>query len=121
MYFERTQISTFEELKSLVDEEENSSEIKQIASAFLAAANDWDTFNQSLVTEFIKELKDHFGTPLTISKIENKKLGRTHGSWKAEAGCSIVEMIKLGETYFKSSDFDFIFNSLMKYYSDRKK
>ena len=44
-------------------------EIKDIANLFLSAMNDWKKTGTTYISEFIIDLKEYFGTPLTIEKI----------------------------------------------------
>lgn len=78
--------------------------------------NDWPTYDQKEITEFIKELKDYFGTPLTIEKITSKKFDG-HNTWQIEAGSSIADLIDISSRFCNQSNFDKIVESFLKYYS----
>lgn len=82
-------ITTYSKLWNLVDIDTKYHKQKDIATLFLDAMNDWPTYDQKEITEFIKELKDYFGTPLTIEKITSKKFDG-HNTWQIEAGSSIA-------------------------------
>ncbi|MCH5690844.1 hypothetical protein LWM68_45410 [Niabella sp. W65] len=85
-----------------------------MASLFVGAMNDWDTEGQISIVEFIKEIKDFFGAPLTIDTINNKPID--HSAWKYEAGSSLVEMIRLSQKVDQQLDFDQIIEDIITYY-----
>lgn len=107
-------ITTNSELEDLVDFDRENHKLKEIAVLFLAAMNDWPTFNQTEIHDFIKELKEYFGTPLTVEKINGKKLNMKE-AWKHEAGSSIAEMISISA----EKDFDKIVEGILNYYQQR--
>ena len=61
-----TTITTYSTLWNLVDIDINDHKQKDIATLFLNAMNDWDTYNQTEIVDFINDLKNYFGRPLTI-------------------------------------------------------
>jgi hypothetical protein len=115
-------ITSVETLQNLVDLDKEDHKLKDIAKLFLNAMTDWTTLNQTNIPEFILELKQYFGTPLTITKIKNKplNLSEKHASWRHEAGSSIQELISISESYYNESDFDQIIKTVLNYYCDRK-
>jgi hypothetical protein len=82
--------------------------------------NDWPTFDQKEIGEFIKELKDYFGTPLTIEKITAKKFDGKN-AWQIEAGSSIADLIDISTRFCNQSDFDKIVDNFLNYYSSLTK
>ena len=84
--------------------------------------NDWPTFNQTEISAFIKELKEYFGSPLTLEKIDAKKLNINDdvNVWRNESGTSIAELIESSKTYFEETDFDKIVSNVLSYYSKMK-
>lgn len=70
-------IETYSTLWNLVDIDQTNHKLKYIATLFLNAMNDWPTFNQTLIVDFVEELNVFFGSPLTIKKIGNKKIDLT--------------------------------------------
>lgn len=68
----KNKITTNSELYDLVELDTTSNKIKQIAELFSTAMNDWPTYNQNEITDFVKEVKEYFGSPLTIEKIDAK-------------------------------------------------
>lgn len=67
-------IKIYSTLWNLVDIDKKDHKLKDIATLFLNAINDWPTYNQTEIQEFIKELKAYFGSPLTIDKSTKESL-----------------------------------------------
>lgn len=113
-------IETYPTLWNLVNLDETEHKLKKIATLFLTAMNDWTALNQTLIADFVKELKDFFGLPLTIDKINNKKLDLTKelNAWRHEAGSSIAEMISISTQFCNESDFDKILQNTLTYYEE---
>jgi hypothetical protein len=104
----------------LVDIDKADHKLKDIAKLFVNAARDWDTFNQTDLSDFVKELKEYFGSPLTKEKIANKPLDISgNNAWRHEAGSSIVEMLDLSERFCNQTDFDKILNEILSYYQQQ--
>ncbi len=100
----------------MVDIDTKDHKLKDIATLFLNAMNDWPTFNQKEIADFIKELKEYFGSPLTIEKIETPKFNGQN-AWQIEAGSSIAELIDTSTRFCNQSDFDKIIDSFLNYYN----
>ncbi|SFB15721.1 hypothetical protein SAMN05660845_1903 [Flavobacterium swingsii] len=115
-------ITTNLELYDLVELHTTSNKIKQIAELFLTAMNDWPTFNLNEITDFIKEVKEYFGSPLTLEKIDAKNRNEIDevNFWRIESGSSIAEMIELSKLYFNETDFDKIVSDILIYYSKKE-
>lgn len=113
-------ITTYGTLWRLVDLDTTVHKTKELAELFLNAMNDWTTFNQTLIADFVAELKDYFGSPLTIEKIDSKELDLTNelNSWRHEAGSSIAEMISISTQFCNESDFDKILQNILTYYGE---
>lgn len=79
--------------------------------------NDWPTYNQTNIQEFINELKAYFGMPLTIEKIDIRKFDGQN-AWQAEAGSSIAELIDASTRFYNQTDFDKIIDSVLSFYND---
>ena len=62
------------QLETSSDIDKADHKLKDVAQLFVNAARDWDTFNQTDISDFVKELKEYFGSPLTKEKIANKPL-----------------------------------------------
>ncbi len=113
-------IETYSTLLNLVNLDQTDHKLKDIATLFLNAMNDWTTFNQTLIADFVKELKDFFGLPLTIGKITNKKLDLTYelNARRHGAGSSIGEMISISTQFCNESVFDKILQNFLAYYEE---
>ena len=79
---------TIDNLIEAIDSDKEDSRIKEAAKLLLAAMNDWPTFNQSELTDFIREFKADFGDEFTINELEQQS---TNDNWKNEAQGSIIE------------------------------
>jgi len=101
----------------LVDIDQKDHKLKDIATLFLNAMNDWPTYNQTDIQDFINELKAYFGTPLTIGKIDKRKFDGQN-AWQVEAGSSIAELIDTSTRFCNQSDFDKIIDSVLSFYND---
>jgi hypothetical protein len=88
---------------------------KDIAQLFLNAMLDWKRTDPTNISEFIKDLKVYFGTPLIKDKIDNKKFDGQN-AWNIEAGSSISELIDLSIKFYNEADFDKIIDKILKYY-----
>lgn len=108
-------ITTYSVFYDLVDNDTKDHKLKDIATLFLNAMNDWPTSNQEEISDFINELKDYFGTPLTIEKIMKRKFDGQN-AWQLEAGSSIADLIDISTKFCNQSDFDKIVDSLLNYY-----
>ncbi|PSR55140.1 hypothetical protein AHMF7605_17325 [Adhaeribacter arboris] len=80
--------------------------------------NDWPTYNQTKIADFVQELKVYFGNPLTIDSIYRKELDPKDGLdlWRHEAGSSVAEMIHISTRFEGESNFDKILQQLLNYY-----
>lgn len=112
-------INTYSILFDLVETDVKDHKQKEIATLFLNAMNDWPTYNQIKIIDFIKELKDYFGTPLTIEKISAKKFDGQN-AWQIEAGIPIADLIDVSTNFCNQSDFDKIVEKFLNYYSTLK-
>lgn len=113
-------ITTYTTLSSLVDLDLKDHKLKDIAILFLNAMNDWPTFNQTEITDFTKELKEYFGTPLTIHKIDatNWDVFNELDVWRHAAGSSIADLIDISTRFCNQSDFDKIIDAFLNYYNN---
>lgn len=111
-------IPTLNALRDLVDRDAGDYELKRMAELFLNAANDWPTYNQTSIAEFVQEMKDYFGDPLTKEKISEKPLDfSNHNAWRHEAACSIREMFQLAEIRFGHADFEKLMHAIFSHYA----
>ena len=109
---------TFDELQEAVDSDIRNHRIRELAELFLTAMHDWPTYNQSNIDNFIDELKDYYGIPITVESIESKNFGLTKEKdvWRHTAGATIADMIDLSARFENESDFDRIIDRITDYY-----
>jgi len=108
-------IETYSTLWNLVNIDKTDHKLKNIAVLFLRAMNFWQIQDQYKIEDFVKELKEYFGSPLTIAKIDTKKLIR-HNSWQVEAGSLIAELIDTSTMFCNESNFDNILKNTLDFY-----
>jgi NTP pyrophosphatase (non-canonical NTP hydrolase) len=113
---------TVDELVDAVDKDEKSHLIRELAELLLAAMNDWPSFDETEIKNFVEELKEFFGSPLTVERINSKplNLGVQHNAWRHEAGASIAEMIDRSTRINNESEFDKILDQIFNYYNSDK-
>lgn len=113
-------LTTIDQLSTLIDIDKSDYKLKEIAQLFLNAATDWPTYNQTDISEFVKEIKLYYGIPLTKDKISNKPLDTLDGNvWPHEAGSSIAEMLDLSEKFYNQADFDKTVQDILSYYEQQ--
>jgi len=108
-------IETYSTLWSLVDLDQTDHKLKEITVLFLNAMNDWPTYDQHKIADFIKELKEYFGSPLTIEKIDARKFNGQN-AWQVEAGSSIAELIDTSTRFCNENSFDNIVKNILDFY-----
>ena len=113
-------IITYPTLWNLVDIDINDHKQKDIATLFLNAMNDWDKFNQTEIVDFINELKNYFGRPLSIDNINKKKFDGQN-AWRIESGSSISNLIDISSKFCNQSDFDKIVEAFLDFYNQEFK
>ena len=113
-------IITYSTLWNLVDIDTTDHKQKDIATLFLNAMNDWDTFNQIKIADFIEELKNYFGRQLTIDNISKKNFDGQN-AWKIESGSSISNLIDISSKFCNQSDFDKIVETFINFYNQEFK
>lgn len=108
-------IETYSTLWSLVDLDQTDHKLKEIATLFLNAMNDWPTQDQDKIADFVHELKEYFGSPLTIEKIDARKFNGQN-AWQVEAGSSIAELIDTSTRFCNEGNFDNILKNILDFY-----
>ncbi|MDH5379722.1 MAG: hypothetical protein OEW75_02650 [Cyclobacteriaceae bacterium] len=111
-----SKIETYDTLWNLVDLDTENHKVKDIATLFLKAMNDWPTMNQTLISDFIQEFKTYFGTPLTIEKLNTNKFNGQN-AWQLEAGSSMAELIEISTRFCNESDIDKIIDNILNHYN----
>lgn len=116
------EVKTYSTLYNLVEADENEHELKKLAILFLEAMNDWPAFNQDFISEYLQELKDYFGFPITLEKIDSKnKVFDGKNGWKIESGSSIAEMIEFSKLSLNEIEFEVIIQNILNYYNNEFK
>lgn len=110
-------IKSYTTLSNLVEIDDKDHKQKDIATLFLCAMNDWPTYNQTEIQDFIHELKAYFGTPLTIKKIQKIKFDGQN-AWQVESGNSIAELMDISTRFCNQTDFDIIIDTALSYYEE---
>lgn len=101
-----------DDLIGSVENDSDNSTIKKAATLLITAMNDWPTFNQTDLFDFLQEFKKEYGESLTIEKLEAK---RTEELWKEEAKSSIIEMLELD----RSKDFNKMIEGIFNRYNQK--
>ena len=112
-----TEILTINELRDAIDTDSYNRRIKEFAELLWTAMNDWPTQNQINIRDFIGELYNYYGFPMTIDKINQKVLDVSDdiSVWKHESGSSIAEIIDISTRFENESDFEKILNRILNY------
>lgn len=110
-------ITTYEALKRLVYLDTKEHGIKTMATLFLTALNDWKETDTRNIFEFINDLKQYFGNPLTKERIKNHIFKGSNTWWNMEAANSIVEMFNVSVKFYNEPDFDKIVENFLSYYN----
>jgi hypothetical protein len=95
-------IISSDELFDKIQQDASDNKIKIAAQLLLDAINDWPTLNVSEPKEFLLELTNEIGSPLTFGRIENysKTLNTSKSSSASlRAGChkSSIIVLKSGQ------------------------
>jgi hypothetical protein len=99
-------------LVNAVDNDTEGSRIRDAAMLLITSMNDWPTFNQTSLNEFIKEFKYNFGDNFNIDTLQQQT---AIDNWKNESKESVVEMLKL----FPTREFnDIVEIILTKYFKE---
>ena len=116
------ELKTYSTLYNLVEVDENEHELKKLAILFMEAMNDWPKFNQDLISEYLQELKDYYGFPITLEKIDTKnKVFDGNNGWEIVSGSSIAEMIEFSKLYLNEIEFEVIIQNILNYYNNEFK
>ena len=103
-------------LSSAVEMDNSDSNLKANAEFLLAAINDYPTLNLTEPIDFLNELKNEIGSPLTYELIDlyEKKLPFDNGdsTWKKEALSSVLEMFNCDKT----KTLDLLMKDISVYY-----
>ncbi len=109
-------IETYDTLWSLVDLDSEEHFIKDVSKLFLEAMYDWPTFDLESIPQFIAELTDYFGEPLTLERIESIPFNGIN-AWQLESAGSLMEMLKLYAKFKGPIELDDLIDKLLLHYN----
>ncbi len=96
------ELISYSELSDAIENDNSDNKIKVRAEFLLTSITDYPTFNLKEPIDFLNELKNEIGSPLTYELIDNyeKKLTFDNGdnTWKKEALSSVLEMFYWDKT-----------------------
>lgn len=89
-------ITNYTTLWNLVEADENEHKPRDMAVLLLEAMNDWSKAEQNNIADFLNDLTDYFGQPLTIRTIRARKFDGQN-AWQLEAGAAIQELLVISD------------------------
>jgi len=96
------ELISYSELSDAIENDNSDNKIKARAEFLFTSISDYPTFNLKEPIDFLNELKNEIGSPLTYELIDNyeKKLTFDNGdnTWKKEALSSVLEMFYWDKT-----------------------
>ena len=115
-------IENIQQLIDLVDNDPNDNPLKKIGLLFADAMNDWPTQNQTNISEFVQELQNYFGTPITKDVILNKVTSLSNeDAWRKESASSLLELLDLAETQYQEKNIEQLIEVVIKHYEEPPK
>mgnify|MGYP000939234881 CR=1 FL=1 len=110
-------IKNIQQLVDLINNDSNDHSLKKMGLLFATAMNDWPTQNQTNLNEFVQELRNYFGIPLTKEVILAKTTGLSDGDvWRKESADSLLELLDLADTHFKWKNLQQALQEIAAYY-----
>lgn len=108
---------TIDDLQKAINSDSSNGRVKEIAELFVIAMNDWPTLNQTQIREFVSELEEFYGYPITCERIDNKnqEIAIEQDIWRHESGSSIAEVIDISSRFENENDFEKIVQGLIDY------
>ncbi|WP_286754593.1 MULTISPECIES: DNA translocase FtsK [Sphingobacterium] len=117
-----TSIENIQQLIDLVNNDPKDHPLKKMGVLFAAAMNDWPTQNQTNINEFVQELQNYFGTPVTKDIIFNKATSLSdEDAWRKESAASLLEFFDLAETQYQEKNLEQLIEAIIKYYQEPSK
>ncbi|WP_309360933.1 DNA translocase FtsK [Sphingobacterium sp.] len=115
-------IKNIQQLVDLMNNDPNDHPLKKMGLLFAAAMNDWPTHNQTNINEFIQELQNYFGTPITKDVILNKATSLSNDdAWRKESASSLLELFDLAGTEYKGENLEQLIQVIINYYEQPPK
>ncbi len=103
-------------LENLIELDQNSHELKHMATLLTTAANDWPSTTVLDIDAFIAAFKNYFGDPISVEQIESIEFNGLN-AWQLESGKLIVQLLNRALNHFKIDDLDLIVSKIQKFYS----
>ncbi|QMV67934.1 DNA translocase FtsK [Sphingobacterium paramultivorum] len=115
-------IQNTQQFIDLINNHPNDHPLKTIGLLFAAAINDWPTQNQTNINEFVQELQNYFGTPLTKESILAKTTSFSdEDAWRKESAASLLELLDLAETQYQEKNLEQLIEAIIKHYEEPSK
>lgn len=115
-------IENIQQLFDLINNDPNDHPLKNMGLLFAAAMNDWPTQNQTNINEFVQELQNYFGTPLTKESILAKTTGLSdEDAWRKESASSLLELFDVAETQYQEKNLEQLIGAIIKHYEEPPK
>ena len=109
-------LETSEDLERVYEYELPSS-YGRLAELLLTAMNDWPTQNLTDIGQFISEVSDTFGTPITASKLNSKRFNGIN-AWELESAASLTELLNLSQSELSIKDLNQLHTELVSYFEE---
>ncbi|MCW7471793.1 hypothetical protein [Leptospira kanakyensis] len=116
-------IKTLSDLANSLEIKEEFSREYMMAEIFYEAMVDWPKYNLYLIKDFINELHDNFGIPLTFETIRLKTKHSISSSnfSKVNSASSIVELFDISWKFDNNADFLKILNNIFDYLNEKNR
>lgn len=92
-------MTKLQDLETLAEDSAQSFAIRRIAEALATAIHDWPTYNLVSLNDYIRELRDEVGWPVTLANVRAKLDGYSleQDAWKAESLCGLLGAWDIGD------------------------
>ncbi|WP_293925683.1 FtsK/SpoIIIE domain-containing protein [Sphingobacterium sp. UBA6320] len=116
---DEARLENIEQLKNLIEADSNEHALKEIATLFVSAMNDWPCQNQTNINEYIEELHNYFGTPITKDAILSTTTSdSSEDLWRKESAASLLELLDIAEKQYQEKDLEQLIQTIVKYYQN---
>ncbi|MCW2259185.1 MULTISPECIES: DNA translocase FtsK [Sphingobacterium] len=116
---DEARLENIDQLTNLIEADSNEHALKEIATLFVSAMNDWPSQNQTNINEYIEELHNYFGTPITKDAILSKTTSdSSEDLWRKESAASLLELLDIAEKQYQEEDLKQLIQTIVKYYQN---
>jgi len=114
------QIESIDQLEVAMSKDAFLHSINELANLLVNAMNDWPTKDLTKLSDFLDEVRQTFGTSMTIEQIQKTNLdfGISGNSWKSESASSIIDLIKLSQSIGLGNDLEVISKTITRFYEE---